>query len=88
MPSACAATLGRDLLSDASRIFRPVARLAEQVRARHAAAVEGERRGAGGAQAHLVLLAQHLSPGVPFSSTSTEIALRPSSISLHLPNSR
>ena len=75
MPSACAATLGRDLLSDASRIFRPSpglpSRLARGTRQLSKASVA-------------VLDAAHapsclpgaptVKPGVPFSTISAEIA--------------
>ena len=57
MPSACAAMLGRDLLSEASRIFRPSPGCAQQIAARHAGLVEIERRRGRRAQPHLVFRA-------------------------------
>ncbi len=87
MPSACAAMLGRDLFREASRICRPSpgcpSRLARGTRA----LVEVER-GRGRAPRWPILSSSRPTekPGVPFSSTSAEMALLASSISLHLPN--
>src|SRR3546814_693693 len=54
---------GARLVERREQYLQAVARLAKQVRARHADFLEGERCGGGGADAHLVLLAQNLQAG-------------------------
>ena len=74
MPSACAATLGRELLSDAKQKPKPApgapSRLARGTRqSSNASAAVPEAR-----WPSLSSVRSTLSPGVPFSMTSAEIA--------------
>ena len=86
MPSACAATLGRDLFSEASRIFKPSPGL-------HSRLARGTRQLSNASVAVLDARRPILSssrstfrPSVPFSMISTEIDALLSAISVHLPN--
>ena len=88
MPSACAATLGRDLFSEANRIFRPSpglpSRLARGTRQLSKASVAV-------LDARVPILSSSRttdSPGVPFSRTSTEMLSLAPAMPSHLPNSR